>query len=379
MQDLNECREEDKVTEERIQRLTVAEVRSEIASAGYDWKAGRTSVSALSPENQDARLGLAVPEGEMDRVAVAIAAEIAIYAFAPERDWRDKDGKDWMTSVKDQGGCGSCVAFATVATLEAQAQIQSNDPTSDINLSEADLFFCGAGRNCSKGWWPTEALEYAKTDGVSDEGCFPYQDHDMNCQLCSDRADRLLQIGNWVEVINIDQRKEWLDQKGPMIACMAVYRDFFSYKEGVYRHVTGDLAGYHAVCCVGYSEAEGCWICKNSWDEGWGDKGYFKIAYGEADMDTRFAMYGAEELYGPLMPDGKEEEGCGWSQYVAVDSTFDPERRVLWALVDGSWRYRVLTPAQLVELGSILMAAMPIQVCYKQDAITRIVGFRKLE
>jgi C1A family cysteine protease len=65
-----------------------------------------------------------------------------------------------------------------------------------------------------------------------------------------------------------------------MIACMAIYRDFFGYKDGVYRHVTGDLAGYHAISCIGYSEEEECWICKNSWNTDWGNQGFFKIAYG---------------------------------------------------------------------------------------------------
>jgi hypothetical protein len=362
-------------------KLTITHIRSQIKAAGYDWKAGQTSLSRLSEDKQDMRLGLEVPKGEKERIAMALSKEVKAFAFAPGRDWRDKDGENWVTPMQDQGACGSCVAFGTVATIECQARIQSTNPSLDIDLSEADLFFCGAGRNCQTGWWPAYALDYAKDEGISDEGCFPYRDQDMDCALCSDKADRLIKIGSWQEIINIDQRKEWLDKKGPLVACMAVYRDFFSYRDGVYRHVTGDLAGYHAISCIGYSEEEGCWICKNSWGTDWGNQGFFKIAYGEADMDAEFAMYGVEELAGPLVEEEEEEEeeeGCELAEYVVVDYSFTANRRVLWAYVEGKWRYRLVSDAQLAGLGSILVGSKPVQACYQGDELTRIVAYNKV-
>ncbi len=43
---------------------------------------------------------------------------------------------------------------------------------------------------------------------------------------------------------------------------MEVYDDFRTYRSGIYSHVTGSLIGYHAVCVVGYNDAEGYWIVK---------------------------------------------------------------------------------------------------------------------
>jgi C1A family cysteine protease len=241
-----------------------------------------------------------VPE-EMARLEAAIAELPPIAAeFPPAWDWRDVTGVDWTTPIRDQQGCGSCVAFGTVSVLEIMLKRHHDDSTLMPDLSEAHLFFCGCGNCCDRGWWPSYALDYAQDSGVPDEGCFPYQDHDMPCtDTCQDWQSRAVKVTGWQEILDVGARKEWLATRGPMVGCMAVYRDFFSYRGGVYRHTTGDLAGYHAIGVVGYSEDQQCWICKNSWGTGWGESGWFKMGYGEAEMDTRFAMYGVEDVTPP--------------------------------------------------------------------------------
>ena len=39
---------------------------------------------------------------------------------------------------------------------------------------------------------------------------------------------------------------------GPVMAEFAVYVDFFSYGKGIYKHVTGDFVGGHAVKVIGW-------------------------------------------------------------------------------------------------------------------------------
>ena len=50
--------------------------------------------------------------------------------------------------------------------------------------------------------------------------------------------------------------------------------------------MTGSLAGGHCVSCVGYDDVQRFWICKNSWGSGFGEGGYFCIAYGECGIDS---------------------------------------------------------------------------------------------
>ncbi|MBK9735676.1 MAG: hypothetical protein IPO92_12205 [Saprospiraceae bacterium] len=59
-----------------------------------------------------------------------------------------------------------------------------------------------------------------------------------------------------------------------MAAILEVYEDFDSYSSGIYMHLTGNYRGLHCVTIIGYDEAGGYWICKNSWGTTWGDGGF---------------------------------------------------------------------------------------------------------
>src|SRR5262249_29188110 len=161
--------------------------------------------------------------------------------------------------------------------VEGTFRRQRNDPNLAVDLSEAQLFYCDArseGRNCSNGWWPSNALNAIRDKGLADETCYPYTAGDQNCSnLCADWQSRAIKITGWHHITPTDKMKEWISTRGPICACFTVYNDFFPYNGGIYKHVTGGVAGGHCVCCIGYNDAEKYWICKNSWGTGWGEKG----------------------------------------------------------------------------------------------------------
>jgi len=354
-------------------KLTPSYLKRQISShEDADWVPGETALSKLPEEEQDQHLGVVVPPGELERISSELEARAyEAVQFAPARDWRSVDGKDWTTPIRNQGPCGACVAFATVATIETQARIERKKADWGLDLSEADLFFCGGGRLCQRGWWPAEALKYAAAKGVPDDACFPYQAQDQACGSCNDRDARLLKVGSWQEIVAPDERKSWIDTKGPVVSCMAVYRDFFSYKQGVYRHVTGDLAGYHAISCVGYSEDEGCWICKNSWGPTWGDNGFFKVAYGQVEIDTNFAAWGVQNVKGTLKPDGgsHDDQASKLADYLVVHTTPDATGTMLFARVEGQWKHATISPQRLASLGPTVFAASAVSVKLDEDQI----------
>jgi C1A family cysteine protease len=294
---------------EKKRPVTAASLQSAILAKGFNWTAGKTSVSDLSDRERKARLGLRVDPKEIQATAKAIAAAeqmraLAAIAAPPSVDWRNHGG-DWITSVKDQSSCGACVSFAVIGTIEARVNIACNDVNVDKDFSEAHLFFCGCGSCCDTGWDFQLALDFCKNTGMCDDSVFPYTPHNQPCPALTPT----FKITSWSSILPVADRKNALATKGPLVAGMAVYDDFFSYKSGVYKHVSGSLAGYHAVCCAGYDDAQGCWICKNSWGPGWGDAGFFRIGYGEADMDTSFAMYDVDvKCPAPVPPPDRCQE-----------------------------------------------------------------------
>jgi hypothetical protein len=215
----------------------------------------------------------------------------SLWCLFTSRDWRNvAGGRNCVTSVKDQGGCGSCVAFGISAALESMVLIEHNIET---DLSEAELFFCN-GRTCAGGWWPTAAIDYVKSKGVAHETCFPYHDHDVLCRKCSLRDGEAISVENSVAIFDVEQRKDYLFSIGPMIAVFEVYPDFGAYSSGVYSPTVAPYPTHptHCIEVIGFNECTNAWICKNSWGSGWGDGGFFSIAYGACGIDTTFPFWG---------------------------------------------------------------------------------------
>ncbi len=69
---------------------------------------------------------------------------------------------------------------------------------------------------------------------------------------------------------------------GPVEAAFTVYQDFLTYTSGVYKHVSGSELGGHAVRILGWGVDSGTnyWIVANSWNQYWGNNGYFWILRG---------------------------------------------------------------------------------------------------
>ncbi len=90
-----------------------------------------------------------------------------------------------------------------------------------------------------------------------------------------------------IEAVTPEQIMEQIYLYGPMETGFNVYRDFFNYKSGVYHHISGDLAGGHAVKIIGWGNEKGVdyWLCVNSWGPMWGDNGLFKIKMGDSGID----------------------------------------------------------------------------------------------
>lgn len=276
------------------------ELITALENAGRPWEMGETSMSVLTDEERRMRLGVELTEAQRAAVEGAAtelppdihpngrAATEQKVAYPPAFDLRNVGGVDYATHIRDQGHCGSCVAFGVVGMMEGVARYTRKNAGLDIDLSEADVFFCLGRRSCETGWAPEPALNAVRAQGVAYEKCYPYIPQDQACRVnASCKQNNYADISSWYQLNGNDPWiKAFISTYGSITTCFAVYYDFYYYTNGIYRHTYGDYEGGHCVTLVGYNDAGQYWIGKNSWGTGWGEGGWFKIAYGQVGITT---------------------------------------------------------------------------------------------
>ncbi len=275
----------------------ISAVQEAIDASGAKWTAGENHITQMSPDERRAMLGyLPEPAGTSDRGRPPTLALAAPYYFT----WGDNFGYNWITSVKDQGGCGSCWAFATLASYEVRERIRLDKPNLFIDLSEQEAVSCFKG-DCegANGTW---IMNQIQSYGVPEESCFPYVSGSEYVPPCTDRcADWYLQArfiashGYW-SAPTIGQIKSEIMVNGPVQIGIDIYEDFYAYSGGVYEHVSGDYDGGHLIIFYGWDDEQDCWLAKNSWGE-WGEvgpngqTGWFRIRMGTNEIDCEAGVY----------------------------------------------------------------------------------------
>lgn len=266
------------------ERLSLKQVQEAIKKSGAQWQAGDKWTKDL-PHGQIERM-LGVPQEELDDLQNSFVVPETAPATPEVVDWRLRDGVNWVSPMLNQGNCGSCVAFATVATLETQINVSSGLPWLNPTFSTQALFSCG-GASCDFGWQPELASRFLQKTGVPDEACAPYTmgatGQDVSCKsICSDASQRAFKIDSYVlptkSTKNIDAVRAAL-KHGPLVTTLLVYDDFALYTGGIYKHVVGAALGGHAVSIVGYNDNERTWIIRNSWGKDWGESGFGRISW----------------------------------------------------------------------------------------------------
>lgn len=277
-----------------IPHSELAAVQRAIKAEKLSWQAGETSMGRLSEEQRLARLGARLDPARLaEEACTPEAAVVEAGALPASLDWRDNKG-NWVTPIRDQGGCGSCWAFASVGVLESLVKIQTANPD-DFDLSEQLLVSCSNAGTCNGGY-QDEAAVYLKSTGVPREGCFPYSASDERCRPCSGWMSQAVKISSWRWLANKSKAElEAAVKIAPINSYMEVYSDFYYYRSGVYqRTASATYKGGHAVVIIGYNDKEGYWICKNSWGTDWGEEGFFRIRMGDSLIgDYCVSMSGA--------------------------------------------------------------------------------------
>jgi len=226
--------------------------------------------------------------------------------------WRNFNGTDFSTPVKNQYRLPSCESFAMISALEAMVQIEVGFPF-DCDLSEAHLFFWSGGI-VEWGSYPENDSKFLQEYGVPDEACWPYPKDKYQYPLnttCPDWQNRTVKISDWYYLPeDRDVIKTALIENGPIPTYFLIYDDFLEHKSGIYQHTHGEVYGPHYVCIMGYNDDPGYWIIKNSWGAKFQEDGWFNIKYGECAIEKKaFYITGVKGKFPIAYVDDDNTEG----------------------------------------------------------------------
>ncbi|XP_055687453.1 tubulointerstitial nephritis antigen-like [Lutzomyia longipalpis] len=224
---------------------------------------------------------------------------------------RSFDARDqwpgFVTHVVDQGWCGSSWAVSTTSVASDRFAILSKGKEV-VQLAPQQLLSCVRKQRGCNGGHLDVAWNYLRRIGVANDECYPYEASrskcrvhrgadlvSLKCQLPSKvPRQHFYQMGPAYSLNNETDIMAEIQRSGPVQATMRVYRDFFSYSGGIYRHTqtdNSDKGGFHSVRIVGWGEEqEGYsvtkyWIAANSWGTWWGEDGYFRILRGTNECE----------------------------------------------------------------------------------------------
>jgi len=238
---------------------------------------------------------------ENDAALARIDAEMERQAVPKSYDAR-KEGL--VTSVKNQGDCGSCAAFASTANHET-CMLKAGAKMGNLDLSEQYLIDCGYNGNgmaACQGAGPTDYTVWFVTKGQGtspDEKSMPYLNTNprKTCPNGIVKTDFGAKVAkyNTVRNVGVARMKALVAKHGSVnIGLKASEPSFDNYKSGVYQGCTTKQQD-HSVLVVGYGTdaASGLdyWLVKNSWGPNWGENGYFRLKMGsdECGMESDIA------------------------------------------------------------------------------------------
>lgn len=220
-------------------------------------------------------------------------------------DWRELGGVTAIDTQPDYG-CGGCWVYAATAVFESLIKIRSG---LEVDLSEEHISSCLRNGNHTGIAW--QAFNFMQSNGVTTEEhipcdfLFPVCDYEMNPDYYYLNDNWILGMYDLPLAERVRIMKYAIQNYGPVAGGFIVYEDWGDYRSGVYIHDDqSPYAGHHSIAIVGWADdasipTGGYWIVKNDFGEEWGENGFFRIGYGECEIDMAimFARWDPDTPY----------------------------------------------------------------------------------
>jgi C1A family cysteine protease len=206
--------------------------------------------------------------------------------FPSQVDWRQEGH---VTQVKDQGYCGSCWAFATVAAVESLVSITYGKTT---DLSEQELVDCSGnfGNLGCDGGYLEAAFDYMTVYGISNEWMYRYRGEDGFCRVW-DTLDPQVTLSEYGYVQPNDWAQLVIAIYYMPITVIVDATEWGLYTTGVFDSTDCSTELNHAVLAVGFDLDRGFYIIKNSWGTDWGEDGFIRLTIEEGEGTCGVQMH----------------------------------------------------------------------------------------
>lgn len=198
---------------------------------------------------------------------------------APPRalDWVDKGA---VSSVKDQGLCGSCYTFSATGAVEGAYALKHGRM---VELSMQQVVDCDTLDGGCNGGEMTNVFNWIhQNGGLCGLEDYPYSSGETHqagaCNKC--KVVEGTEVASWASVPpNSQQALMEALNLGPVSVAVGASRDWMFYKEGIFNGQCEEQLN-HGILAVGFGQTRDgkYWKVKNSWGTGWGMDGYILLS-----------------------------------------------------------------------------------------------------
>jgi C1A family cysteine protease len=329
---------------------TLEQLRAKIKSNGYRFKVSHNWVYDMSPEEKSRFYGRrsSSPAAAIRRSddLGPLLRYLDKQALPSRFDWRNQNGRAYIGPVRDQGYCGSCYAFGAAAAAEGTYNVAMNRFDGNcIDLSESFIMWClGSLSEYNSHFFGCDGADYDYMElealceyGIVRESDYPYSTNFSG--TCTHWDDPVIKFNRWFRIPcgDIDAIKTAIMTFGVVDAAVLVTSAFEAYDSGVYQDSNTSCFSNpcyytptnHAIALVGWDDADGVFILRNSWGSYWGENGYMRIKYNSAIVACEACYLTIDDIV--LQLGVSREEVDMWvfnKEYADIDLKVDKNNNV---------------------------------------------------
>ncbi len=290
-----------------------------------------------------------------EETPVAAPELSSAHSALPERI----DLRGLCTPVEDQGSIGSCAANAVVGAMEYHQRL-SEQPLTD--LSRLFVYYNArklADREAEdSGTFIHHAMASVMAFGACPERMWPYQ----KAMWATRPTDSCYEAALDFEAVSYARTplgpacKAAVAEGLPVVFGACLPASMIQVEAGITGRISLPAGGWpqpgggHAMLIVGYDDADGTWLIRNSWGADWGEGGYARVPYQVMErygMPTQFWVIGRIESAQGVRVSGTTVQ----ASQEAIRSAAPAQAQNALAHLRGSLRHKLETDLAAAKAG----------------------------